>query len=166
MNHKLSGKIVSPKNVIRIFSTRKLICGFSRILRHLLSESQLFVGNILYKVAHTNLSIASLLSHFLKKYCMSDASEYWQEGFIHSFYSSLWKNFNQSFFKNGRKTTHRFGQTSQNSPWMLFISERWGFTFMYSKHLTCGFGQITFGLFLPNTFVWIVFILIFEKILI
>ena len=34
--------------------------------RHLFSESQLFVTNILYKVAHTNLSIASILSHFLK----------------------------------------------------------------------------------------------------
>ena len=86
-----------------------------------------------------------------------------KKGFIQSFYSLLWKNFNQSFFKNGHKTTHRFGQTSQNSPWILIISERWRFTFFFSKDLTCGFRQIKFGLFLPNTFVWIVFSLIFEK---
>ena len=100
-----------------------------------------------------------------KRYCMSDARRCWQKGFIQSFYSLLWKNFNQSFFKNGHKTTHRFGQTSQNSPWMLFISERWRFTFVSSKDLTCGFRQMKFGLFLPNSFVWIVFSLIFEKIL-
>ena len=165
MNHKLSRKIVSPKNVIRISSNRKLICGFSRILHHLFSESQLFVSNILYKVAHSNLSIASFLSHFLKKYCISDASRCWQKGFIQSFYSLLWKNFNQSFFKNGNKSTHRFGQTSQISPCILIISEKWEFTFVSSKDLTCGFRQIKFALFLPNTFVWIVFSLIFEKIL-
>ena len=82
------------------------------------------MSNILYKVAHTNFSIVSFLSHFFKKYCMSDASRCWQEGFIQLFYSSLWKNFNQSFFKNYCKTTHRFGQTSQGTPWILFISLR------------------------------------------
>ena len=55
---------------------------------------------------------------------MSDTSRCWQEGFIQLFYSSLWKNFNQSFFKNYCKTTHRFGQTSQGTPWILFISLR------------------------------------------
>ena len=100
-----------------------------------------------------------------KRYCMSDASRCWQKGFIQSFYSLLWKNFNQSFFKfNGHKTTHRCGQWSQDSPWiLLIISEERDFTVVFSKDLTCGFRQIKFGLFLPNTFVWIVFSLIFEK---
>ena len=57
----LSAKSVYSKYSVRRASTKKPICGFSRISRHLFSESQLFVSNILYKVAHLNLSIALLL---------------------------------------------------------------------------------------------------------
>ena len=116
-SRNLSAKFIFPKQGFRFASAGKLICEFSRISRHLFSESQLFVSNILYKVEHTNLSIASFLSHFLKgtAYPMPvDVDK--KVSFNHSILCCGRTVFNQSFFKNEHKTTHCFGQTSQNSP--------------------------------------------------
>ena len=54
-NRNISEKFVSSKNGIRFGSIKKLICGFSRIFRHLFSKRQYFKRNFLYKVVHLNL---------------------------------------------------------------------------------------------------------------
>ena len=57
----LSAKFISSKWGISFAPTRKFLCGFSLISRHLFSESQLFVTTIQNKVAHLNPSSASFL---------------------------------------------------------------------------------------------------------
>ena len=49
-------KFISLKWGTRCVKNWKLICGFERISRHLLSENAFFVSNILYKAMYLNLS--------------------------------------------------------------------------------------------------------------
>ena len=115
--------------------------------------------NFLWAIFFTKLRILTFqLRYFcffalLNKHSMSDASRYWQEDIIQSFSFSLWKNFILPFFKKDHKTILWVCPMSWNSPWILLICNRWAFTFVSSKDLICGFRQISFRLFLQNTFV-------------
>ena len=123
--------------------------------RHLFSESQLFVDNILCKVAHTNLSIASFLSHFWKKYSIACPIPVDVDKKV---------PFNHSILCCGRTLTNHSSKTAMK-PLVVVKRHKSVLEFrsflkdevlhLSSKDVTCGFRRIKFGLFLPNTFVWL-----------